>query len=112
VFANTNTEHKTHVIYRTQTELLPYSLVFTNSLSTFRYASHTLHMEVGRHTGVEKSQIICSHCLLYNTLSVVGCEYQAFFHCTKYSDNRETYLFSWYVRSRDLVSFYSLMSSR
>ena len=27
-------------------------------------------------------------------------------------DIRETYLFCWYVRSRELVSFYSLMSSR
>ena len=81
-------------------------------MTKFRCASHTLHIEVGRHTGVEKSQIICSHCLLYNNLNVVDCEYHAFFHCTKYSDIRETYLFSWYVRSRDLVSFYSLMSSR
>ena len=78
------------------------------SLSTFR---HTLHI-VGRHTGVEKSQRICSHCLLYNNLRVVDCEYHAFFHCTKYSDIRETYLFSWYVRIRDHVSFYSLVSSR
>ena len=82
------------------------------SLSKLRCASLTLHIEVGRHTGVEKSHIICSHCLLYNNLSVVDCEYHAFFHCTKHSDVRETYLFSWYVRSRDIVSLYSLMSSR
>jgi len=48
------------------------------SLWEFRYASHTLHVEVGRHTGVEKSKRICSHCLLFNNLSVVGCEYHAF----------------------------------
>ena len=81
------------------------------SLSTFRCASHPLHI-VGRHTGVGKSQRTCSHCLLYNNLRVVDCEYHAFFHCTRYSDIRETYLFSWYVRIRDLVSFYSLVSSR
>ena len=81
------------------------------SLWDFRCTSHTLHI-VGRHTGAETSQRICSHCLLYNNLRVVDCEYHAFFHCTKYSDNRETYLFSWYVRSWDPVSFYSLMSSR
>jgi len=65
-------------------------------------------MEVGRHTGVETSKRICSHCLLYNNLRVVDCEYHAFFYCTKYSDICETS--SWYIRSRDLVSFYSLMS--
>ena len=74
------------------------------SLSTFRCASHTLHIEVGRHTGAEKSKRLCSHYLLYNNLRVVDCEYHAFFHCTKHSDIRETYLFSWYVLSRDLVS--------
>ena len=42
----------------------------------------------------------------------VDCEYHVFYHCTKYSDIRETNLFSWYVRSRDIVSLYSLMSSR
>jgi len=60
------------------------------SLSEFRCTSHTLHMEVGRHTGVEQCQK----------------------KCTKYPDIRETYLFGLYVRVRDLVSFYSLMSSR
>ena len=83
------------------------------SLSKPRCASHPLHMEVGRHTGVEQCQNnICSHCLLFNNLRVVDCEYHAFFHRTKYSDNRETYLFSWYMRSRDIVSLYCLMSSR
>ena len=82
------------------------------SLSKFRCASHILHVEVGRHTGVKNSQRICSHCRIFNNLRVVDCEYHAFFHCTKYSDIGEPYLFSWYVRSRDLVSFYSLMSSR
>ena len=42
----------------------------------------------------------------------VDCEYHAFFHCTKCPDIRETYLFSWYVRSSDPVSLYYLMSSR
>ena len=78
------------------------------SLSRFR---HLLHI-VGRNTGVGKSQRICSHCLLYNNLCVVDCEYHACFHCTKYSDIHETYLFSWYIRSRNIKSFYSLMSSR
>ena len=73
------------------------------SLSKLRCASLTLHIEVGRHTGVEKSHIICSHCLLYNNLRVVDCEYHAFFYCTKNSDIRETYLFSWYVRSRPCI---------
>ena len=82
------------------------------SLSTFRCASHTLHIEVGRHTGAEKSKRLCSQYLLYNNLRVVDCEYHAFFHCTKHSDIRETYLFSWYVRSRDIVFLYCLMSSR
>jgi len=44
------------------------------SLSEFRCTCHTLHVEVGRHTGVEQSQRICSHCLLYNNLGVVDCE--------------------------------------
>jgi len=44
------------------------------SLWEFRCTSHTLHVEAGRQTGVEKSQIICSHCLLYNNLGVVDCE--------------------------------------
>ena len=44
------------------------------SLSTFRCTSHTLHTEVGRHTGVEQCQRIYSHCLLYNNLRVVDCE--------------------------------------
>ena len=79
------------------------------SLWEFRCTSHTLHVEVGRHTGVEKSKWICSHCLLFNNRSVVGCKYHAFFHCTKYSDIGEIYLFSWYVRSRDLISLYSLI---
>ena len=73
------------------------------SLSIPRCASHPLHMEVGRHTGVEQSQRICSHCRIYNNLSVVDCEYHAFFYCTKNSDIRETYLFSWYVRSRPCI---------
>ena len=77
------------------------------SLSKFRCA-----IWVCRHTGVEKCKRICSHCLLFNNLSVIDCEYHALFHCTKYSDIHETYLFSWYIRSRDIKSFYSLMSSR
>jgi len=44
------------------------------SLWEFRCTSHTLHVEVDRHTGVEQSQRICSHCLLFNNLRVVDCE--------------------------------------
>ena len=44
------------------------------SLSKPRCAIHTLHIEAGKQTGVEKSQRICSHCLLFTNLRVVDCE--------------------------------------
>ena len=86
------------------------------SLSTFRYASHPLHMEVGRHTDVDNNPKESIHIVFYLIIFVLlivnSTEYHAFFHCTKYSYIGETYLFSWYVRRRNLIYLYSLMSSR
>ena len=86
------------------------------SLSKPRCASHTLHVEAGRHTVVEKNPKESLHIVFYIIIFVLlivnSTEYHAFFHCTKYSDIREIYLFSWYGRSRDLISYCSLMSSR
>ena len=86
------------------------------SLSICRCASHPLHIEAGRHTGVEKNHKESIHIVFYIILFVLLIvnitEYHAFFHCTKYSYIGETYLFSWYVRRRNLIYLYSLMSSR
>ena len=91
--------------------LLDIPFVYKRSFSKFRCSNHKLTIETGRHINIPREQRICNYCLNNRNVSVIDCEFHAFFHCHKYNEVREQYLLSWYSGRMELSNFYVLMNS-
>ena len=88
---------------------IPY--IHRNAFGKFRCSNHKLRVETGRHSNTPRDERICLYCFENNHISVLDCEYHAFFHCKRYEDVRSNYLFRWYSGGRELHDFYILMNS-
>ena len=56
---------------------------YIQALSSFRCASHTLYVELGRQNKIPFEQRICQFCFQNDNVSVVECEFHVFFCCKK-----------------------------
>ena len=88
---------------------MPYR--FKKAFSKFRCFNHKLAIELGRHNNIAVEQRTCNYCLTVFNTSVVDCEFHAFFHCHKYTQIRQQYLFSWYDKGCSIHDFYQLMNT-
>ena len=81
------------------------------SLARFRASSHQFHIETGRYVHTPLQERICQFCFVSNNISTIECEFHVFFHCSKFINIRNKYLFNWYSAGRNLENFYSLLNS-
>ena len=81
------------------------------ALARFRASSHHFHIETGRYNHTPLQERICQHCFENFNTSVIECEFHIFFHCDKFTNIRNQYLYNWYTFDRNVENFYTLFKS-
>ena len=80
--------------------------------SRFRCSSHKLHIETGRHLGVDREFRTCLFCFTNSDILEIEDEYHVFFICSRFNELRQTLLFSWYSGNTNIADFYNILKSQ
>ena len=99
--------------FKQTTEIESYLNIINNksfriSLSRFRLSFHKLEIEMGRYTGTERENRLCTQ---LNMRSVED-EYHFMLVCTKYIELRRKYLPRYYCHWPNTHKFVSIMSTK
>ena len=86
------------------------SFQYKQTLARFRTSTHSLMIEKGRHSGLDRNFRYCPVCLQMN-ISVVETETHFFVECTLYNDIRNSIFGHNYFSADSLNKFYRTMSS-
>ena len=72
------------------------SYQFKKALSRLRCSNYKFTIETGRHQNIPREERICTFCFNESNTRIIDNEYHAFFHCEKYAQQRNSYLYNWY----------------
>jgi hypothetical protein len=83
-------------------------------LAKLRCSAHKLHIETGRHSGLQVADRVCQLCLKHRSFHVLEDEYHFLFCCPMYLDMRDLYLHEYIEAVSEqhrYESFLNLLSS-
>ena len=110
---NESTRLSSYSKFKQTTEIESYLNIIKNksfriSLSRFRLSSHKLEIEMGRYTGTERENRLCTQCNMHS----VEDEYHFLLVCPKYIELRRKYLPRYYCHWPNTHKFVSIMSTK
>ena len=77
------------------------ALTYRIALAKCRCSNDKFGIETGRHNTIDCEQRICMYCFQKLNKNIVECE----FHCQKYDDIRNVFLFNWYTNDTIITIF-------